>query len=173
MLLAACTPRMDEPQGVLGVLAQGCASATGEGLFSALDERSRFALDAIVDARHKARTLILGHYPAEAREEALARLGRESLVENGAQLFAERCVGTCRAQLCDKVGALASSESNGSLMRVRTVRGGEYVMARTREGRFGIVYETSALSRERGRAFAELALIKANSKVYAEQKALR
>jgi hypothetical protein len=164
---------MDEPQGVLGVLAQGCAGATGEGLFSALDERSRFALDAIVDARHKARTLILEHYPSEAREEALTRLGRESLVENGAQLFAERCVGACRAQLCDKVGALASSENDGSVTRVRTVRGGEYVMARTREGRFGIVYETEALSRERGRAFAELALIKANSKIYAEQKALR
>ncbi|HTU62146.1 MAG TPA: hypothetical protein VMF89_26995 [Polyangiales bacterium] len=172
MALAACGPNMDEPQEVLGVLAQGCAGA-GLGLFSALDQRSRFALDAIVDARHKARELILAHYPAEARGDALARLGRESQVESGAQLFAERCVGACRAQLCDKVGALVSSEGAGDLTRVRTVRGGEYLMARTREGRYGIVYETDALSRERGRAFAELSLIKANTSVYAKQKELR
>jgi hypothetical protein len=164
---------MDEPQGVLGVLAQGCAGSSGEALFSGLDERSRFALDAIVDARHKARRLILAHYPAEAREQALQQLGPEATVENGAQLFARRCVGACRAQLCEKVGAVASVAADAQVTRVRTVRGGEYVLARTKEGRYGVVYETDALARERKRAFAELSLIDANTKVYARQKTLR
>jgi hypothetical protein len=173
MLLAACGPSLDEPQGVLGLLARGCAGENAEALFSALDERSRFALDAIVDARRKARSLILAQYPADARDEALKQLGREAEVENGAQLFVQRCVAACRAQLCDKVGAVASVAAEGPVTRVRTVRGGEYLLARTKEGRYGVSYETDALARERKRAYAELSLIEANVKVYATQKTLR
>jgi hypothetical protein len=59
------------------------------------------------------------------------------------------------------------------LTLVRTVRGGEYVLYRTPKLRYGVVFETDALVRERRRAFAALASIEANAKVYAKQKTLR
>jgi hypothetical protein len=164
---------MEEPEGVLGVLAQGCASGSGEALFPAIDERSRFALDAIVQARQKARRLILEHYPADARADALAELGSDDEAVNGAQLFAQRCTGGCLRQLCDKVGAVASVTEDAGTTHVRTVRGGEYVLYRTPKRRYGVVFETDALIRERRRAFAQLSSIEANAKVYTEQKALR
>jgi hypothetical protein len=173
ILLAACTPSMDEPEGVLAVLAQGCAGGRGEALFSAIDERSRFALDAIVDARQKARKLIDEHYPAQARREALAALGDDGDAQSGAQLLARRCSAACVAQMCAGVGALESATREGDLTRVRTVRGGEYLLYRTEKLRYGVVFETEALMRERRRAFAELSVITANAKVYAQQKALR
>jgi hypothetical protein len=167
---------MEEPAGVLGVLAQGCASGGGAALFPALDERSRFALDAIADARTKARALIRAHYPAEVQRDALAQLGSDSEAENGAALFARRCAGACLTLLCDKVGAaerVTVEAREPGVTRVRTVRGGEYVLYRTPKGRYGVVFETDALARERRRAFAELSSIEANTKVYAKQRALR
>jgi hypothetical protein len=178
MFLAACTPNMEEPEGVMGVLAQGCAGGSAEALFPAVDERSRFALDAIVDARQKAQKLILEHYPADAQKDALAELGGELDAANGAQLFARRCPAACVRQLCDKVGAVkevveAGGSAREQTTRVRTVRGGEYVLYRTPKLRYGVVFETDALIRERRRAFAALAAIDANTKIYARQKALR
>jgi hypothetical protein len=167
---------MDEPEGALGALARGCASGEGAALFPALDERSRFALDAIADAHTKARALIRAHYPADAQNDALAQLGGDSEAESGAALFARRCQGACLTQLCDKVGAperVTVEAREPGVTRVRTVRGGEYVLYRTPKGRYGIVFETDALARERRRAFAELSSIQANTKVYAKQRALR
>ena len=173
ILLAACTPKMDEPEGVLAVLAQGCAAGSTEALFPALDERSRFALDAIAEARTKARGAILTHYPEDTRRDALAGLGDDSEARTGAQLFARRCDDACRSRLCSKVSAVSDVSHGDSGTSVRTVRGGEYLLHRTAEGRYGVIYETDALVRERRRAFAELSSVEANVKVYQTQKALR
>lgn len=171
-LLAACGPNMEQPEGVLGALAQGCASGSAEAAYPAIDERSRFALDAIVDAHNKARQLIAEQYPAEARAAAFAQLDDLGEVKRGAELFARRCPGACFSSLCEKVGAVTSAEQVADTTHVRTVRGGEYVLYRTPQGRYGIVFETEALMRERRRAFAALSAIKANAQVYARQRAL-
>lgn len=171
-LLAACGPDLAQPAGALGLLAQGCASGDAEAVFSALDERSRFALDAIVQARSQARSVVVASYPAEAQAEALAQLGDAAESQTGAELFARRCNPACVARLCQGVGAPASVVTDGGLAAVRTVRGADKQLYRARE-QYGLIWQTEALDRERRRAFAELSTIKANAKVYAQQKALR
>jgi hypothetical protein len=76
------------------------------------------------------------------------------------------------APLCSGVGAPEASQLDAGLTYVRTVRGGNYVLYRGSDGRYGLLYHAEALARERARAFAELSVIKTNAKTYAEQKSL-
>jgi hypothetical protein len=171
-LLAACGPDLSKPEGALGQLAQGCAAGEAREVYSALDERSRFALDAIAQARSKAKGVIAGAYPEEARAEALAQLGDASNTQTGRELFALRCDAACVEQLCHGVSAPASVALHGAQASVRTVRGAQITLYRAKE-HYGLVWQTELLARERRRAFAELSTIEANAKVYAQQKGLR
>jgi hypothetical protein len=171
-LLAACAPDLTKPEGALGELAQGCARGESVALFPALDQRSRFALDAIAQARHKAQGVIVGSYPADAQQEALAQLGDARDTKTGAELFGRRCDPACFEALCRGISAPASVELTGPEARVRTLRGAELTLYREHE-HYGLVWNTEALLRERKRAFAELSTIEANAKVYAQQKTLQ
>lgn len=171
-MLAACGPDLTKPEGALGQLAQGCAAGEAKEVFSALDERSRFALDAIAQARSKAKGVITSAYPEEARAEALAQLGDASGTQTGRELFALRCDASCVEALCQGVSAAASVALDGGEARVRTVRGAEVTLYRAQK-HYGLVWQTDALMRERRRAFAELSTIEANAKVYAQQKGLK
>jgi hypothetical protein len=170
--LGSCSPDLHEVEGALGVLAQACAGNDARALYPAIDERARHALDAIAGARAAARTLIDESYPPEARSAALAQLGDAAAVRDGAALFAARCGADCLAALCAGVGAPVSSQFDAGLLQVKTVRGGQYVLFRAPDGRYGLVFHAEALGRERARAFAELSVIKTNAKVYREQKSL-
>lgn len=173
VILAGCSPDLREPAGVLGVVAEGCANNDARALFPALDERSRHALDAIVKGRKKAEALINESYPKEAQSEARSQLGDAIQVENGAALFALRCQGKCLEELCKGVGAPTSQQSQGDTLTVQTVRGGSYTLQRANDGRYGFVWHTDELVRERRRAFAELSSTENNAKVYKQQGALR
>jgi len=172
-LLAGCPPNLHEPEGALGLLAEGCASRDAKAIFPALDERARHSLDAVINARGTAKGVIQASYPTEARAEALAQLGDGARAGTGAQLFAMRCGAGCLAQLCEGVGAPASSRSEGDLTHVKTVRGAELTLYRAKDRRYGVVWRSEELMRERRRAFAELSSIEANGKVYSAQGALK
>jgi hypothetical protein len=128
------------------MLAQACADGDARAVFPALDERARHALDSIVTARVAARKLVEQSYPPEARAEALAQLGDARNVRDGAALFALRCGADCMAPLCSGVGAPEASQLDAGLTYVRTVRGGNYVLYRGSEGRYGLLYHAEALA---------------------------
>jgi hypothetical protein len=156
------------------VVAQACAAQNARGLFPAIEEPAQRALRDIVNARRAARELIEESYPAEARAQALGLLGDAARVQTGAELFALRYGADCLATLCGGVGAPSGSRPDGgALLHVTTVRGGEYTLSRSPDGRYGLVFHAAALARESARAFAELSVIKSNAKVYREQKSLR
>jgi hypothetical protein len=158
---------------VLGVLAQACSARDARSLYPAIEERARLALRDIVSARSAARALIEESYPPQARAEALDQLGDAARAHLGAELFALRCGADCLAELCRGVGVPSGSYPDGGTLRVTTVRGGEYVLTRAPDGSYGLVFHAAALTRESARAFAELSVIKANAKVYREQKHLQ
>jgi hypothetical protein len=158
---------------VLGVLAQACSARDARALYPAIEQPARLALRDIVSARSAARALIEESYPPEARAEALGQLGDAARAHLGAELFALRCGADCLAALCRGVGAPSSSYPDGGTLHVTTVRGGEYVLTRAPDGSYGLVFHAAALTRESARAFAELSVIKANAKVYREQRHLR
>lgn len=172
-LLAGCAPNLTEPEGALGQLAAGCASKDAKAIFPALDERARHSLDAIAHARRGARAVIEASYPNDVRAEAVAQLGDAATAESGAALFATRCSGSCLTQLCQGVGALKTSRSEGQLHHLETVRGGRLTLYRAKDQRYGVVWRSEELMRERRRAFAELSSIENNAKVYEAQEALR
>ena len=172
-LLAGCAPDLHDAGGVLGVLAEGCGKDDAAALFPALDETSRHALDAIVTARRGALAAITKSYPSEARAEAEAQLGDAARAESGAALVALRCDAQCVRTFCEGVGAPSESVAEGKQLRVKTVRGGSYLLGRGKDQRLGIVWRTDELVRERRRAFAELSSIESNAKVYEQQKALK
>lgn len=172
-LLAGCAPDPHEPEGALGLLAEGCAAQDAKALFPALDERARHSLDAISTARKAARGVIEASYPAEERAAALAQLGDAAGAASGAELFALRCDATCVRQLCQGVGAPAERRREGELTHVKTVRGAQLTLYRAKDRRYGVVWHSEELMRERRRAFAELSSMEANGAVYKTQRALQ
>jgi hypothetical protein len=160
---------------VEGALA-GAASAVGardhEALFAVLDQRSRFALSSVYTARKAAAEEIRKSYPQAAQRSALAELGDAVDARSDADLFRLRCGETCLDAFASVLGAPTSIVFDDKLATVKTVRGTETQLYRGDDGRFGLVWETAALVRERTRAAAELDLIRKNGQQYRSQRAL-
>lgn len=154
------------------MVAQACSAQDARRLFPAIEQPARRALQDVVNARAAARTLIEESYPPEARAQALGQLGDAARVRTGTELFASRYGADCLARWCGGVGAPKGSRPDGGMLHITTVRGGEYTLARASDGRYGLVFQASALAREAKRAFAELSVVKSNAKVYQKQKSL-
>jgi hypothetical protein len=134
---------------VEGALASAVSAASrhdSEALFHALDQRARFAISAMLQARKDAAAVIEQSYPESARAEALAGLGDARQVGSAAEWFAQHCPDTCMDELAARLAS---------------------------HGKYGVVWNTDALRRENQRAFAELDLIKRNAEMYAKQRALQ
>jgi hypothetical protein len=152
-------------------------SAVGQhderALFLALDQRARYALDAIVNARKEARTLIEASYPASDAAPALAALGDAASAARGSELFGQRCNAACMDELGQKLAAPREVREEGRLAHVTTVRGDTLTLYKADDGSYGLVWNSDALVRERARAYAELELTKRNAKLYEEKRGLK
>ena len=162
----------DSVRGCLAASADALEARDPARVFEALDERSRFAMAAIVKARVAARALILADYPASERPKALSALGDAAEVETPVELFHKRCDATCMQRLADLVGAPKSEVAAGAEVVVTTVRGNTLHMHAGRNGRYGIVWNTQPLSDERAQASRELVQIRENAAVYRRRRDL-
>jgi hypothetical protein len=172
-VLASCGPANSDVRGALGEAAAAVGKHDERALFLALDQRARFALDAIVTARKQARTLIETSYPSTDAQAALEALGEAAQAKNGVALFALRCNAACMDDLGQKIAAPRSIREEGPLSHVETVRGDTLDVFRADDGSFGLVWNSEALVRERARAYAELELVKRNASLYDQKRALR
>jgi limonene-1,2-epoxide hydrolase len=159
-------------RGTLANAAQELEARDAVGLFATLDERTRFAMIATVNARREARALIEADYPESEKARALEALGVAAQVTTGAELFARRCDDACLGQLADVVGAPASEVARGDEIEVTTVRGRTLRMHAGTSGGYGIVWSTRESADERAQASRELARIKENAEVYRRRRAL-
>jgi len=159
----------------LAVAADAVEARDAERLFDALDERERFALSGIVQARRQARQLIESEYPDADRAPALSALGDagQVTVTTGAALFARRCDQDCVAGFAERVGAPISQVQNGDEIEVTTVRGHTLHMHAGKTGQYGIVWNWPVLSEEVNQASRELAQIRENVAVYRRRRELR
>jgi hypothetical protein len=159
----------------LAVAADAVEARDAERLFDALDERERFALWGIVQARRQARQLIEAEYPDADREEALSALGdaAEATATTGAALFAHRCDQGCVADFARWVGAPVSQVLVGDEIEVTTVRGHTLHMHAGKNGQYGIVWNWPELSEEVSQASRELTQIQENAAVYRRRRELR
>ena len=171
-LLAACGGDPTTVAGAVSAAASAVGNRDHASLFPLLDERGRFALGATHRARHQAAALIRETYPEPERTTALAELGDAVTAATATDLFAQRCPDACLSELARSLGAPREVKVDGPLTRVTTVRGTELGLYRAEDGRYGIVWETDALVRERSRAAAELDLIQKNAAAYRAQHAL-
>ena len=153
-------------RGALANAAEALEARDAVRFFATLDERTRFAMIATVDARRTARSLIEADYPESEKAGALTALGEAAEVSSGGELFALRCDQACLAQFADAVGAPASEVVVGDEVEVTTVRGRTLRMHAGRDGDFGIVWSTDATSIERKRASSELKRIQENAAIY-------
>jgi hypothetical protein len=158
--------------GALGRAADAVAAEDAEKLYLVIDQRARFAISSIVKARGRAAAMIRRDYPAEQQAAALAQLG-DALDATDVELFRRRCTSACFAELAAKVGAPVEEKTIGKEVVVRTTRGGELHLFKGDDGRYGIVWNTQALARERQRAAAEEELVRNNAQTFAKRNALR
>lgn len=170
--LFACEGDPKSVEGALSRAASAVASRDHEALFASLDERSRFALAATFKARQRAAQLIAEDYPAALREQALRDLGDAARAGSEAELFRSRCDDACVQAFAAKLGAPVATHVEGRLATVKTARGTTVQLYRGEQGRYGLVWETEALARERTRSAAELDLIQKNAAQYRAQRAL-
>jgi hypothetical protein len=138
----------------------------------ALDERARFALGSIHHSRSAAAREVRTNYPPDARESALRELGDALRVGGEAELFALRCGDACLDAFAESLGAPREVSVEGRISTVTTVRDTQAQLYRADDGRYGLVWESEALIRERTRAAAELDLIRKNAAQYRAQRAL-
>jgi hypothetical protein len=141
-------------------------------MFQTLDERARNALASVVKARTRAAEAIRRSYPEGARGEALHALGDAGQVDTPEALFALRCPASCLDGLGAQLSAPRSVRHEGALAHVETVRGEQITLYRGKDGRYGLVWNSTALERESARAFAELDLVRENAALYAKQSKL-
>ncbi len=171
--LGACySPDPRTLKGAIAFATEALAAGDGERLFLVIDERSRHALHSIVHDRRAAASLVQASYPPRHRPAALRALGTAAGVSSPAALFALRCERTCRAAMTRALGAPISQQKQDGEVLVTTARG----QVRLRKGSdtwYGLVWRTEALARERTRANADLARVRANAALYARQKKLR
>jgi hypothetical protein len=173
LLAGACSPGETTVEGAIATAASAVASRDPVALFSVIDERSRFALASVYKTRRSAAAVIRESYPAEARAAALSELGDALEADSEAALFGLRCADACLDAFAGVLGAPREIVRRGSEVTVKTVRDTEAELYRGADGRYGLVWETAALARERTRAAAELDLIKRNAALYRAQRALK
>ena len=171
--LLSCTGDATQVEGAVARAAAAVASRDHAALLEMIDERARSALQSVYRARQQAAATIRASYPVEARAAALAELGDAAEATSALALFQMRCPDACVTQLGDPLGAPRTVREEGDLTRVTTVRGSELSLHRGKDGRYGLVWQTDALMRERARASAELELIQKNARAYEAQRALR
>jgi hypothetical protein len=160
-------------RGALSAAAGAVGQHDERALFLALDQRARYALDAIVNARKEARSLIERTYPPEDAPAALAALGDAASAARGSELFGRRCDTRCMDELGTHLAAPRTIREDGPLATVETVRGGHVTLYRADDGTYGLVWNSDALVRERARAYAELELTKRNAALYAQKRTLK
>jgi hypothetical protein len=164
-----------QPRDVRGALAASADALEGRdsaAVFHCLDERARFAMYAIVNTRIEARKLIEVDYPASERTRALAALGDAGEVRTAEELFGRRCDAACLQGLADAVGAPVTETMSGDEVVVTTVRGGTLHMHAGKDGGYGMVWNTKALSDERSQAARELVQIRENAALYRQRRKL-
>lgn len=171
-LCQACGSDAKTVEGALSNAASAVGARDYEALFQALDERARFSLSSVYQARTLAAQVIRDNYPVEARASALAELGDAVHAKSSVALFRARCDDACLDALAASIGAPREVRIEDRIAIVQTVRGTETRLYRADDGRYGLVWDTDALMRERTRAAAELDLIQKNGEVYRSQRAL-
>jgi hypothetical protein len=171
-VLAACGSDLTTVAGVVSAAASAVGNRDQASLFPLIDERARFALGATHQARQRAAALVRETYPEPERTTALTELGDAAIADSVSDLFARRCADPCLAALARTLGAPREVEVDGPLTRVTTVRDTELTLYQAKDGRYGIVWETEALARERTRAAAELDVIAKTAVAYRAQRAL-
>ncbi|MDB4974749.1 MAG: hypothetical protein JWN48_3090 [Myxococcaceae bacterium] len=173
ILAAACSSDSRTVEGALSSAASAVGARDHEALFQALDERARFSLASVYQARTLAAQVIRESYPAEARAAALTELGDAVTAKSSVELFRARCGDPCLDAIAASLGAPAQVRTEDRIAIVKTVRGTEAQLYRADDGRYGLVWESAALMRERTRAAAELDLIQKNGELYRSQRALQ
>lgn len=170
----ACSGHADgySVRGALAVSAEAVEANDAARLFPALDERTRFAMQATVKARAEARAVIERDYPESEKAQALAALGDAGQVSTADALFARRCDPTCLSSFGEVVGAPTAEVAVGDELEVTTVRGRTLRMHAGKDGGYGIVWRTRETSDERARASRELRLIQDNAAIYRRREQL-
>ena len=172
--LAACAADSTTVEGALARAASAVASRDYEDLFAAIDERSRFSLSSVYFARKEAAKVIRESYPTDLQASALHDLGDAVQATSAVDLFRRRCDALrCVESFADRLGAPRRVRTEGRAAEVETVRGTTAELYRGEDGRYGLVWETAPLMRERTRSAAELDLIKKNAALYRSQRALK
>lgn len=171
-VVGACGGDATTVEGALARAASAVGARDHEALFAVIDQRSRFALASVYNARKLAAQEIRGSYPQEAQHVALAELGDAIDAKSDVDLFRLRCGDVCLDAFALVLGAPSSVELDDRLATVSTVRGTKTQLYRGEDGKYGLVWETAALVRERTRAAAELDLIRKNGQQYRSQQAL-
>jgi len=176
VLLGCGAPDTREPRGALAVASQAVEAGDGRRLFRVIDQRSRFALAAIQQARSAAAALIRADYPTDAQAEALAQLGDAAQVTDAPDLFVRRCPAACQAAIGALLGAPAHEQvvsgGSGAELEVQTTTGTVVRLYKGNDDHYGIDFHHQALSDERDRAARELDQIRQNAEVYKKRKAL-
>jgi hypothetical protein len=158
--------------GALDGVARASELDDGRALFEALDWRSRAALHSISRDRRAAARLISADYPAAERRVRLRDLGDAARKADAADLFSARCPRECRVQLTANVGAPTKVTWDGDEVEVHTSRNGRFRLHRGPDGRWGLVWNTAALTDERLRATREVRQIRRNAAIYRKRRAL-
>jgi hypothetical protein len=164
-----------QPRDVRGALAASADALEGRdptAVFRCLDERARFAMEAIVNTRLAARKLIEADYPTAERARALAALGDAGEVATAVELFSRRCDAACLLAFADAVGAPVAQKMSGDEVVVTTVRGATLHMHAGKDGGYGMVWKTKLLSDERSQAARELVQIRENAGLYRQRRKL-
>ena len=172
-LLTACGADAKTVEGALSLAASAVGARDHEALFHSLDERARFSLASVYQARTLAAQVIRTSYPATAQASALAELGDAVSAKSDVELFRARCGDACLDAIAASLGAPSQVQMEDRVAVVKTVRGSEARLYRADDGRYGLMWETAALMRERTRAAAELDLIQKNGELYRSQRALK
>lgn len=173
LALSGCSSDPKSVEGALSRAASAVGSRDYPALFASLDERARFALGSVYRARKRAEEVIRTSYPPAAQPRALAELGDAIGADSEVELFRRRCGDDCLAALAAQLGAPRAVRTDGEVTVVETVRGTEARLYRASDGRYGLVWNTDALVRERTRAAAELDLIQKNGATYRSEQGLR
>ncbi|MDB4985336.1 MAG: hypothetical protein JWN04_514 [Myxococcaceae bacterium] len=173
VIAASCSADAKTVEGALALAASAVGARDHDALFQALDERARYSLASVYQARTLAAKVIRESYPPEARASALAELGDAVNAHSSVELFRARCGDRCLDAIASSLGAPGDVKLEGRVAVVKNVRGTEARLYRADDGRYGLVWETAALMRERTRAAAELDLIQKNGVLYRSQRALR
>jgi hypothetical protein len=174
LLILACVDCGDahSVRGALAASASALEAQDVDRFFSLIDERTRFAMAAVVKSRAAARQLIDADYPAAERAPALAALGEAAEVSTPQALFRRRCDAACLRSFAELLAAPVSETVVGNEVVVSTVRGTVLHMHAGTDGRYGIVWNTKASSDERAQAARDLVQIRENAAVYRRQRAL-